>query len=134
MATAEGLAFFKSMSDLAVSLCAKFGQTATFRRYTPTTNVITGTVVPGTPATFTAIIPNLPVNNGSKESFDNQLEALTLAKKKVKYTVLPAIQTTFEPRAFDEVVIGTEVYQVLGCTDVNPAGTPIVYGIGLVLT
>jgi hypothetical protein len=131
---AEGTSFFKDMQDLAVSSCNTFGQVVTFTQASlPTVDVASGVVTAQeAPLWFTGMVAVLPVNSG-KSSFDNQLEMLTLAGKKIMYVIVPTSIATFEPKPFDTVEVGDEVYQVVGSTP-NPSVNPVVYGVGLVLT
>ena len=125
--------FFSDMRDLAEELCGDFGQSATFTRTTMVPDGSTGGVVPsGDPLTSTVNVAVLPVESGTGPAFDNRLEELSLAKKTLRYLIVPAKGMTLEPEALDEVSFEGHLWEVLGCTPINPAGTPVIYGVGVV--
>jgi hypothetical protein len=110
-----------------------YGMTVTVNRYTPTVNVTTEAVTKGiATSTFTAGAVSPPVFNPNGPVFANGTQGQSLVGKTLRFIKLDASAATFEPRALDEVVIGSTTYQVLGCNPVSPAGVPIVYELGLV--
>jgi len=111
----------------------EFGRSVTFiRPGEAIVDGIAGTSIPGTPTTSTADVVVLPINKAPGEAFDNSRETLSAAHKTLRYLKVSASSIDFEPLPNDQVTMDSATWQVLGCTPVNPAGTPIVYGVGLV--
>ena len=111
----------------------EFGRSVTFiRPGEAIVDGIAGTSIPGTPTTSTANVVVLPASKGTIEAFDNRREALSAAHRILRYLKVAASSIDFEPLPNDQVTMDSATWQVLGCTPVNPAGTPIVYGVGLV--
>lgn len=124
---------YTKLAATATRLMGVYGRSVTFSRYAPTVTGTTGNVTKGTATnTSTASVVVLPASKGTIEAFDNRLESLTLAGKTIRYLKVAASSITFEPKSLDEVSMDSVTWQVLGCTPVNPAGTPLVYGVGLV--
>ena len=112
-------------------MCRKFGTAGLFCRFSPVV-YYTGDVVRGDPVqAFTANLVVLPVTNGHVGGFDDRLVAETLAHKTGRFFQVAALDATFEPRALDRVTVDGVVYSVVGCTPINPAGTPVTYGVGV---
>jgi hypothetical protein len=108
------------------------GQLVTVKRYAPSRNSSTGAVTKGSASlTSTVAAVEVPVTQGLIQSFTVRLDedALT-AKTSRAFKLSPLL--SFEPAPRDEVTLadGT-VWPVTGCTFVNPAGTPLIYTIGI---
>lgn len=123
---------YASLAATANRLIADAGRAVTFSRYSPTVDGVTGRVSKGIPVTSTANVVVLPASKGTVQAFDNRLEDLSLAGKQLRFLKVAALGMTFEPRSLDEVTFDGAAWQVLGCTPVNPAGTALVYGVGVV--
>jgi len=73
----------------------------------------------------------VPVSTALRDQFASMCEPGTLTNKTVRaFKVSPALG--FQPKAQDEITLtdGT-VWPVVGCTFVNPAGTPLIYTVGV---
>jgi hypothetical protein len=124
---------YTPLAAMADTLITRFGRSVTVKRYTPTVNGTTGAVTKGAASsTATAYALVLPINGAPSLAFDNRREELALARRELRYLQISAVGCTFEPRPDDEVTIGSDTWLVLGCTPVNPAGTALVYGVGVV--
>ena len=124
---------YTKLAATATRLMGIYGRSVTFNRYAPSVVGTTGVTTKGSATnTSTASVVVLPASKGTVEAFDNRLEFLTLAGKTLLYIKIAASSITFEPKSLDEVSMDSLTWQVLGCTPVNPAGTPLVYGVGLV--
>lgn len=111
---------------------AEAGQLVTVARYAPTRNSSTGAVTKGT-ATLSASANavEIPVTQALMGTFASQAAPGTLVNKTVRALKVSGLLGFF-PRPGDEVTLadGT-VWPVIGATQVNPAGIPIVYTVGL---
>jgi hypothetical protein len=127
------VSLYPRMAETARRLIAQYGQAVTINRYAPSVNGSTGVVTKGTAtSTATAYAVSIPVSKAPSEAFGNKRESGSLAKKEIRFLQIEAVGCTFEPRPDDEVTMSSATWLVLGCTPVNPAGTPLVYGVGLV--
>lgn len=123
---------YSALAATASRLIGDAGQTVTFSRYSPEVDGITGRVIKGIPLTSLASAIVLPASSGTGPAFDNRLEELSTAGKQLRFLKVAAQGMTFEPRSLDEVTFDGSTWQVLGCTPINPAGTALVYGVGVV--
>jgi hypothetical protein len=127
------MTFYGQMAATATRLITKYGRSVTIKRYTPSVNGTTGVVTKGAAtSTSTASVVVLPSTKGTIEAFDNRREDVSLAGKQLRFLEIAASSITFEPLPNDEVTMDSATWLVLGCTPVNPAGTALVYGVGLV--
>lgn len=126
------MTFYGRMAATADRLLDLYGQQVTFVRTPKTIDPMDGKVTPGTALTSTVPAVVLPASKGTIQAFDNRLEDSSLAGKKLRYLKVAAKDMTFEPKSLDMLILGGQTWQVLGCTPVNPAGTPLVYGVGVV--
>ena len=126
------MTFYSDLASVANDLLTQYGQTVALTRTTKSTDPITGvqTDVLTTASTCSGIV--LPASKGTLEAFDNRLESGSLAGKDVRFLKLAAEDLAFEPRPNDVATFASSDWLVLGCTQVNPAGTALVYGIGVV--
>jgi hypothetical protein len=111
---------------------SKAGQLVTVKRYAPSRNSSTGAVTKGTASlTSTAYAVEIPVTAALADKFASMCEPGTLTSKTVRaFKISPLL--TFQPAARDEVTLadGT-IWPVVGCTPVQPNGTPLVYTVGV---
>jgi len=123
---------YSSLAATADRLLGEYGQAVTFTRTVKTANGVDGTVTEGTPSTSTGYAVVLPASSGTGPAFDNRLEDGSLAHRKLRFLRVAAQDMTFEPKALDAVAFEGSTWEVVGCTASNPAGTPLVYGVGVV--
>jgi hypothetical protein len=111
---------------------AKFGQQITVTRYAPSRNAATGAVVKGLPTAMgSANAVEVPVTQGLIQSFETRLDEASLVAKTMRAFKVSAL-LGFKPLPQDEVALADgSVWPVVGCTPVSPAGTPIIYTIGV---
>lgn len=64
-------------------------------------------------------------------SLDDSLKE-ALVKGKLRTVLCAASGAPFKPEALDVVTIDGTKWQVIGCTELSPAGIPIIYTIGVV--
>lgn len=126
------MSFYGEMATLASDLIGQFGREMTFTRTPKTANGAIGSATSGTATTTKGKVVVLPASKGTIEAFDNRTEDGSLAGQELRYLKIAALGMSFVPRKLDTVYFDSATWQVLGCTPVNPAGTPIVYGAGVV--
>lgn len=115
-------------------LLEEYGQVVTFSRYSPTVVGATGVVTKGTASkTSLANVVELPLSKAPVLAFANRRQDGSLAGKVLRYLIASAGSLSFEPVAGDEVSMDSATWDVLGCTRISPAATPLTYGVGLVM-
>jgi hypothetical protein len=125
-------ALYTKLAATASRLMGIYGRSVTFYRYAPSIVGSTGTTTKGAATnTSTASAVVLPASKGTVEAFDNRLENGSLVGRELRYIKVAAASITFEPKSLDEMSMDGSTWEVLGCTPVNPAGTPLVYGVGV---
>lgn len=125
------MSFYDSMADTALAKIQQFGREVQISRPTQSSSdPVTGTVVNGAPVTGTLKVLVLPASKGTIEAFDNRLQGGTLIDEKLRFILAAAKGAPFEPASLDELTFDGQTWQVLGCTPLSPAGTPLLYRIG----
>jgi len=123
---------YATLAKNADKQLAKFGQQLTVSRYAPSRNATTGAVTKGA-ATLTDTVSaiEVPVTANLLGTFGVSLESNALVAKTVRAFKVSAL-LSFQPAPKDEITLadGT-IWPVIGCTPVNPAGTPIIYTVGV---
>lgn len=124
----SGIDYAALAEDAAASI-AEAGRAITVRRYSRTVDKVTGTGT-GTPQEGTLTCLVLPASQGTIQAFDNRLEGGTLVDEKLRFILAAAHGAPFEPQSNDELEFDGATWRILGCTPLNPAGTPLLYRIG----
>lgn len=111
---------------------AKFGQQITVARYAPSRNSTTGAVTKGAATVSgTAAAVEVPATQGLVQSFETRIDEASLTVKTMRAFKVSAL-LGFKPLPQDEVTLQDgSVWPVVGCTPINPAGTPIIYTVGV---
>jgi hypothetical protein len=94
---------------------------------------------PSTWITFSVQAAILPASKGTIEAFDNRLDGGTLIDEKLRYVLMSPQMTrtsatgpaAIEPKSTDVLSFDGHDWTVLGCTPLNPAGTPVLYPMGV---
>ena len=123
---------YASLAATASRLLGQYGVALTFSHTAKSVVGTTGGVTSGTVTTTTCYGVTLPWSKGIGGEFANKMEDLALAGRKVRYLKVSALGMTFVPAAMDTVGLESGTWQVIGCTPINPAGTPLIYGVGVV--
>lgn len=124
----------------AQRLLAKFGRSITISRDISDAN-------PGKPwvpgetctAVYSATAAVLPASKGTVEAFDNRLDGGTLIDERLRYVLMSPVMTrtsalgpdSIEPQSLDVLTFDGHAWTVLGCTPLNPAGTPVLFPMGV---
>lgn len=113
----------------AERLLKKFGRPVTLKRQVPGGPAWD----PGVPTwqEYPAIAAVLPYAKGTIEAFDNRLEGGTLIEERLRYVLMSPVGLPIEPKSGDRVNFDGHDWTVLGCTPLNPAGTPVLYPMGV---
>ena len=121
------MAFYDEMADMALEMLAEFGRTIQLSRtvdgeYDPDTGTSGGTV-----ETQDATVVILPASNGTVQSFDIRFDNGTLIEQNLRALTIAAKDLAWVPVAGDKATFDGSDWTFIGCTPVNPAGTPIVF-------
>ena len=110
----------------ASRLIAQFGAARVLTRYADTTDPVAGTVT-RVPTTYDVVAVSLPVGNSPQSLDDRYKDAQARGKLRMLYVSVGVV----EPRAGDEIVVGGERFNVLGCTALDPTSLyPVLYTVG----
>ncbi|WP_019170671.1 hypothetical protein [Pseudaminobacter salicylatoxidans] len=114
----------------AERLLKKFGRAVTLKRLVPGGG---SPWDPGEPTwqEYPATAAVLPASKDTIEAFDNRLEGGTLIDEQLRYVLMSAVGLPVEPKSLDVVNFDNNDWVVLGCTPLNPAGTPVLYPMGV---
>ena len=112
---------------------AKHGAPVTFTRTPRGTGGPSGAVTEDLPLTARSYAIRVPIEKAPSQSlFDVGSESGSLSKREVAYLKVATASLSFRPERGDACTFASGAWEVLGCTAVDPAGTPIVYGVGVV--
>jgi hypothetical protein len=122
----------------AQRLLAKFGRSIVLKRNVAGTGPAHD---PGAPTSIAYAVSAavLPASKGTIEAFDNRLESGALVDEKLRYVLMSTkmLRTSeagpdaIEPKSGDVLTFDGHDWTVLGCTPLNPAGTPVIYRMGV---
>jgi hypothetical protein len=130
---AKGSAFYNRLAKMAARQTSSKGREITIKHYSPVSDKVSGKVTKGTATvSFITTAAILPASSGTVEAFDNRLENGSLANREVRYVLAAALGATFVPASLDEIEFDSEVWEVLGCTPLNPGGIDVTFGMGVV--
>lgn len=123
--------FYTGLATTALNLITDKGQDVTINRYTSSRNVAKGRTDKTLSETDTLKVVVLPASKGTIQGFDNRAFS-GLEQSKIRFMIAAASGAAFEPRVGDEITgLESASWRVLGSTPINPAGTSIVYRIGV---
>ncbi|MDU4249007.1 hypothetical protein [Pseudomonas sp.] len=121
------MAFYDEMADMALEMLAEFGRVIQLSRvvggdYDPDTGTSGGST-----ETQDATVVILPASNGTVQAFDIRFENGTLIEQNLRALTIAAKDLAWVPIAGDKATFDGSDWTFIGCTPVNPAGTPVVY-------
>lgn len=121
------MAFYDEMADMALEMLTEFGRVIQLSRvvggdYDPDTGTSGGTT-----ETQDATVVILPASNGTVQAFDIRFDNGTLIEQNLRALTIAAKDLAWIPVAGDKASFDGSDWTFIGCTPVNPAGTPIVY-------
>ncbi|WP_236175345.1 hypothetical protein [Pseudomonas pseudonitroreducens] len=121
------MAFYDEMADMALEMLTEFGRVIQLSRvvggdYDPDTGTSDGSI-----ETQDATVVILPASNGTVQAFDIRYENGTLIEQNLRALTIAAKDLTWVPIAGDKAIFDGSDWTFIGCTPVNPAGTPVVH-------
>lgn len=121
------MAFYDEMADMALEMLTEFGRVIQLSRvvggdYDPDTGTSGGST-----ETQDATVVILPASNGTVQAFDIRYENGTLIEQNLRALTIAAKDLAWVPIAGDKATFDGSDWTFIGCTPVNPAGTPVVY-------
>jgi hypothetical protein len=122
---------YAKLAATANKLLSGAGQTVTISRYAPSRNASTAEVTKGTATvTGTAYAVEVPITQNLIQSFGKAFDGNVLKERRAFKVSASALG--FFPESGDELVMSDDsVWPVIGATQVNPAGTPLFYTVGV---
>lgn len=72
-----------------------------------------------------------PASQGTIEAFDNRVDSNDLVAENYRFLMIAAKGLKFAPMNGDRIMFEGHQWRVLGSTPVAPAGTPILYRVGV---
>lgn len=120
-------AFYDRMSATALRLLTNYGRSIQLSRtvggdYDPDTGTSGGST-----ETQDATVVILPASNGTVQAFDIRYENGTLIEQNLRALTIAAKDLAWVPIAGDKATFDGSDWTFIGCTPINPAGTPIIY-------
>lgn len=115
----------------AARLIEKFGRIVTLVRPTSETGATPWDPTTTGETTYETVAAILPASKGTIEAFDNRIDSETLIEERLRFLLMPGLGLPIEPKAHDIVRFDGWDWAVLGCTPLNPAGTAIMYQMGV---
>jgi hypothetical protein len=122
---------YAAAAETARKLIESFGSLSTINRFSDTPNVVAGSVARVVTKTQRLPAVILPASGGTLEAFDVRFMSDVKDSTDVRFSLVAAKGSTFQPEPKDEVTILGQVWQVMGCTPLNINGTPLIYSVGL---
>lgn len=118
---------YEELQQDALELLEEFGRKIPFSRtidgeYDPETGGSSGTT-----QTETATVVVLPASNGTVQAFDIKFDNGTLVESNLRALVIAAKGLDWMPSPGDKATFDGADWTFIGCTPINPAGTPLVY-------
>lgn len=120
-------AFYDRMAATALRLLTNYGRIIQFSRtvdgeYDPETGQSSGTT-----ETEDATVVILPASNGTVQAFDIRFDNGTLIEQNLRALTIAAKGLDWIPAPGDKATFDDTDWIFIGCTPINPAGTPLVY-------
>lgn len=121
-------AFYDRMASTALRLIGNYGRQIEFSRtvggeYDPDAGEPTGS----TTETEQATVVVLPASNGTVQAFDIRFDNGSLIEQNLRALVIAAKDLAWMPAPGDKASFDGADWTFIGCTPINPEGTPVVY-------
>lgn len=119
---------YSRMADLALRLIEKYGQEIVISRtteeeYDPILGIGGGSIT----ETQTVLALVLPASKGTVEAFDQKLVSGTLVESNLRALKIAAKSCAWPPSPGCKVSLYGRDWSMIGVTESNPAGIPLVY-------
>lgn len=118
---------YEELQQDALELLEEFGRKIPFSRtidgeYDPETGGSSGAT-----ETEQATVVILPASNGTVQAFDIKFDNGTLIESNLRALVIAAKGLAWMPAPGDKASFDGADWIFIGCTPINPAGTPLVF-------
>lgn len=120
---------YKKAEKTAAELIVKFGQTTQLYRYDTAYDPVTGSASGETALSTDINIVSLPASKGTVQAFDNKIKEASIAGK-LRFFYIAAKDILFTPQPGDYILFEGSLWDVMGSTPLNPAGTALVFNVG----
>ena len=113
----------------AARLIDKFGETVNLLRYDATYDPVTGQTSSEVSQITEATLVSLPASQGTVESFDNKTKEAFI-QGKLRFFIVAAKNLSFLPLPGDYINFESALWEIMGSTPLNPAGTTLMFRVG----
>ena len=120
---------YRNAQSTAQRLINNFGLDVTFSRVSSSYDAVTGVDIVDSVQSTTATAVSLPASSVTSLAFDDKFKE-ELTKGKLRFFLIAAKGLTLTPQAGDLLEFEGKVWEFDGVNSLNPAGTPVMYGIG----
>ena len=120
---------YTAAETTAARLIDKFGETVNLLRYDATYDPVTGQTSSEVSQITEATLVSLPASNGTVEPFDNQMKEAFI-QGKLRFFIVAAKNLSFLPLPGDYISFESALWEIIGSTPLNPAGTALIFRVG----
>lgn len=120
---------YTAAETTAARLIDKFGETVNLLRYDATYDPVTGQTSSEVSQITEATLVSLPASQGTVEAFDNQMKE-DFIQGKLRFFIVAAKNLSFLPLPGDYISFESALWEIMGSTPLNPAGTALIFRVG----
>lgn len=120
---------YKASQKTALRLIKKFGSVTSIGRTSGNYDPVDGTTTGDAITKQDATVVTIPASQSLTRGFDNKFIE-ELKKSKGRFFLVAAKGLTFDPESGDILLFENSVYDIMGSTPLNPAGTPVMHTLG----
>tara|TARA_R110001606_G_scaffold95625_2_gene211586 strand:+ start:287 stop:688 length:402 start_codon:yes stop_codon:yes gene_type:complete len=120
---------YTAAETTAARLIDKFGETVNLLRYDATYDPVTGQTSSEVSQITEATLVSLPASQGTVEAFDNRTKEAFI-KGKLRFFIVAAKNLSFLPLPGDYISFESALWEIMGSTPLNPAGTALIFRVG----
>ena len=120
---------YTAAETTAARLIDKFGETVNLLRYDATYDPVTGQTSSEVSQITEATLVSLPASQGTVEAFDNRTREAFI-QGKLRFFIVAAKNLSFLPLPGDYISFESALWEIIGSTPLNPAGTALIFRVG----
>ena len=120
---------YTAAETTASRLIDKFGETVNLLRYDATYDPVTGQTSSEVSQITEATLVSLPASQGTVEAFDNRTKEAFI-QGKLRFFIVAAKNLSFLPLPGDYISFESALWEIIGSTPLNPAGTALIFRVG----
>ena len=120
---------YTAAETTAARLIDKFGETVNLLRYDATYDPVTGQTSSEVSQITEATLVSLPASQGTVEAFDNRTREAFI-QGKLRFFIVAAKNLSFLPLPGDYISFESALWEIMGSTPLNPAGTALIFRVG----